>query len=46
MKITEFRNNYVRLTAENGIIYIPTGEWYSEVVIKQKNIDKYMAASA
>jgi hypothetical protein len=42
MTITEFRGDYVRLTADNGVIYIPTGEWYSEVVTKQKNIGKYM----
>jgi hypothetical protein len=45
MTITEIRDGYVRLNAEQGIICTLTGKWYSEVVTKQKNIDKYKAAN-
>lgn len=46
MEIIYLRNGLVKLTAPNGIIYIPDGSWYSEVVCQEKNIGKYEAAEA
>ncbi len=44
MEITEMRNGFVMLKAENGIIRTQDGKWFSEVVCLQKDIDKYRAA--
>ena len=43
MTIIELGKGLFRLTAPNGIEYIPTGAWYSEVITKSKNIHKYRA---
>lgn len=41
MIIEDLHNGFFRLTAQNGVLCIPTGYVYSEVICKEKDIGKY-----
>lgn len=44
MNIEHLKNGFVKLSAPNGVVFVPTETWYSEAVIKETNVPLFRNA--